>query len=102
MDKGEKQVVVVNKPIMGRSRKGCMKGKGGDEAMASSVFVGDAASMFGGGFNNNVCDGLWGSPVMNWPETCFENDFVEMNDVGVFLGSENFMDRDGLQPSWSF
>ncbi|XP_015868862.3 dehydration-responsive element-binding protein 2G [Ziziphus jujuba] len=203
MDKGEKQVVVVTKPIMGRSRKGCMKGKGGpenalcnfrgvrqrtwgkwvaeirepnrgarlwlgtfntsteaalayddaarklygpyaklnlpdhsppppppinnnnstttsdctfssdplaastvsfegDEAMASSVFVGDAASMFGGGFNNNVCDGLWGSPVMNWPETCFENDCVEMNDVGVFLGSENFMDRDGLQPSWSF
>lgn len=55
------------------------------EAMASSF------SMFGGGLNSNICDGLWGSPVMSWPEFC-----LEMNDVGALMANECFMDWDGL------
>lgn len=63
-----------------------------------NAFEGDAASMCGGFNNGDDC--LWWSPVMNWPEICFENDLAEMNGLRPVVGGEEFMDWDGLQSPW--
>lgn len=69
------------------------------KATSVSSFEDEEASMFGG-FNNG--NGLWGSPVMSWPEICFENDYTEMNDVGLVVGDQEFMAWDALQSPWSW
>ncbi|KAF3452384.1 hypothetical protein FNV43_RR02817 [Rhamnella rubrinervis] len=70
----------------------------GDRSVTATS-EGVEASIFEG-FNNG--DGLWGSLVMSWPEICLENDFTEMNDIGLVVRGQQFLDWDGLQSPWSW